>query len=268
MPDVPNKSPGDVLYAWEVNEIARNAGMPLRGEGVLVGEGMGGKSIVLDPPNILPDEDVIFCFGDQDVKQFGGVVLLSSVAEGGTPLYELPRHCGYAEVGMAESPLSGDDGGEVRRAGIGWLCYNAQSIPMRALSPVVKTRGLKPGDRLGVLRQAEYAEWEESGPFEVVWAFPQDDDVPYPQAVADEQAILTRAGWGLSLPWEDTFFRLALVRVQKRERGAGVRCTQFSAGIGGFYGNFYAIEFGKEGAHVRENSARRTGVIEVRPRGG
>lgn len=265
MAEVPIKHPGDILYAWEVNEIARQAGMSLTGLGASVAEGPDGKTIVVDEPLPIPDQAVVLCHGDQAMLQFAGVVLLDAQSDGVTPLYELAKHCGYAGVGLAESPLDADTGGEVRRGGLGWVCYNAQSIPMRAISPISKTRALRPGDRLGVYRLQQYTEWEESGPYEVVWAFEQEDSALWPTAVAEEQALLTRAGWPSPDVTDDPYYRLALVRIQRRERGAGVRCVQQVSGMGMFFGNFYAIEIGPLG-YLREAAIMRNGVIEVRVR--
>lgn len=266
MPEVPIKYPGDILYAWEVNEIARQAGMSLTAIGASIEDGPGGKTIVIDEPLPIQDQDVLLCHGDQAMLQFSAVVLLDAQSNGITPLYELPKHCGYTGVGLAESPLDADVGGQVRRGGMGWVCYNAQSVPMRAISAVVKTRALRPGDRLGVYRLQQYTEWEGSGPYEVVWAFPQATGDVWPTDVGVEQDILTRAGWPSAGVVDDPFYRLALVRIQRRERGSGIRCVQQIAGAGMFFGNFYAIEIGTNG-HLREAAIMRNGVIEVRVRG-
>lgn len=265
MPDVPIKHTGDILYAWEVNEIARQAGMSLTGMGASVEEGPGGKTIVVDTPIPIPDQAVLLCHGDQDMLQFSAVVLLDAQNDGITPLYELPKHCGYAGVGIAESPLDVDVGGQVRRGGMGWLCYNATFTPIVAYSPVGKRKEVVPGDRLGVVRLQQYAEWDQSGPYEVIWSFEQLEDFG-PADAAKEQGILTRAGWPATIPGDDPHYRLALVRIQRRERGAGVRCVQQVSGAGMFFGNFYSIEIGT-GAHLRETLIMRNGVIEVRIRG-
>ncbi len=267
MPDIPIKHPGNKLYAWEVNALAKMAGMSLAGVGAEIVQGEDGKVVVVDATRPSPDEDVVFCFGDQDILQFGAVVLSNAAADGTTPLYELPRHCGYSGVGIAETPLDEAAGGNVRQTGIGWLCYNAQSVPMRAISPAVKTRALRPGDRLGVYRQGQYAEWEKSGPYEVMWAFEQDDGETWPESVAAEQDILVRSGWISDDVWDNPFYRLALVRLQRRERGAGVRCVQQVSGVGKFSGNFYAIEFGDQ-ALLSELGVLKNGVVVVRARNG